>query len=733
VENLEQLEGLLEKNERNVKLFRENNEEAWKKKCAYCCFTAAEFSRGYSAKQKKWYEKYRSEASVAYTAPFITLDLDHCDGNEEWQRVSKIVMGKYGSLEESPLAWAFLSPSRALKMVFRVEEYNNVKEEQLRLYDWLEVKDEHRDLSTFNLSRATFLTGRDDTLFINADRLFAEYEPRAVVKTVGNSDGDDVFMQDPEIDGAVLRQMQGEWLSGMGYADECVPVGKRHHVSLLMYIDFAHLFGFDSQKMVDGLKLVAENREEAVAIAEWACKKMGNDPCGRCSRLMERLKKSRNLSLTGNQICAEPDLPEHLPENMELLLKQTPREYWKQAAAALLPMLGTLACGARSRYIDGRVQSPTFLVGIIGEQSSNKSYIADLDKVVMEPLRIEDALSRKEMQKRREERAALEKSQVRPKEYDGVIRIISASRSLAALQKMMENAEGLHLYCFASELDTMNRAQKGGPWADMSDFLRNAFDNDEFGNDYKNDESSALRPRAFYNQLTLGTPDSYVEFFRGNITNGLGTRFLLPRMRVEYAADFPQHDHWTEDERGRVQELLQMMMEEGKGEEHDYELPKTTEVVRAFCSEMRQTLTKAGRNSETLCINEDFKRCAVMAFRAGLVAYLLNEKVEDSSVTDFVWFIARYALSCHWDFLGEAEVYSKEHPVTFLSVSGSCRSDRMLSCLPGEFTTDDVLMERFLSDLPTDNIANLLRRLEKSGKIRRSGKDCWIKCSDVKL
>jgi len=731
VTNEEQLDEVLTENNKNIALYRETGQKKYKERAAYACFTAAGFSEGWTEKKngtRRLCKMYRSEGTTTGLTPLITLDIDHVDGMVEWERVKTILLEKYGELEQSPLAWAFLSPSKALKLVFWMGEYQSIREVQQGLYDELQVREENRDLSTSNFSRATFLCGPDDTLFINGEKLFGEYEPMVILRE-NKDDEPQIFEPEPLDDVDLLKKMQEEWIREYGYDDGNVPKGHRHEVSVKMYCDFAPLFGFKPELMVDNLRIIEENREVALPIAEWACKTKKADPLGRISKLMRRLKARHNLQLSGSEICAEPELPAHLPHNMELLLKETPRQYWKQACVALLPMLGTLASGARSTYFDGRHHSPTFLVGIIGEQSSNKSFIADLDKVVMESLREMDDIERKQKQENKEQRASVDKGQQKPRAYKGVIREISASRSLGELQSMMENAEGLHLYCFSSEMDTMNRSQKGGPWADMSDFLRYAFDNERFGSDYKNDDSSALRPRAFYNQLTLGTPDSYVEFFKGNITNGLGTRFLLPKMPIEFAQDFPQHEHWTEEEQEEVKQVIQDMMKEGNGIEHHYELPRCLEVAHDFCHEVCQKMTMAGQNSETTCINEDYKRCAVMAYRAGLVAYLLNNKVEDETVTDFVDFVAHYALSCHWDFLGDAEVHAKEHPKTFITQMVGTKWKRMLSHLPSEFTLDDVMLECWVSDISTDNLRAQLRRMMKNGTIVETGKERWVRAA----
>ena len=101
----------------------------------------------------------------------------------------------------------------------------------------------------------------------------------------------------------------------------------------------------------------------------------------------------------------------------------------------------------------------------------------------------------------------------------------------------IDMAQGLHVFAFAPEIDTVTKAFKRG-FSNLSDLQRCAFDNSEFGQDYASDTSFSGNVKIFYNTLYSGTPGAMRRFYT-NSEDGTMSRTLFVTLPDQFGKKMP--------------------------------------------------------------------------------------------------------------------------------------------------------------------------------------------------
>ena len=209
---------------------------------------------------------------------------------------------------------------------------------------------------------------------------------------------------------------------------------------------------------------------------------------------------------------------------------------------------GAMFCTLMSRcwyeHFTGNKQRMNPQVYIIGMPADGKSFVDDLNKMIMSPMKAADAVGRKaeeDYQRKLKERQNSSKAaKGEPlKVPEIMVRYCTGKTSNSVFFTRMRNAHEevdgedmpLHLYMFDSELDAVTSAQKGGNWIDKHDIELKAFHNEETGVDYKNLDSANGIYNVYYNSVCTGTPLSLSRKINlRNVNDGLCSRIAFFRM-----------------------------------------------------------------------------------------------------------------------------------------------------------------------------------------------------------
>ena len=209
---------------------------------------------------------------------------------------------------------------------------------------------------------------------------------------------------------------------------------------------------------------------------------------------------------------------------------------------------GTMFCTLMTRctytHYDGQEHRMNPQTLIIAPPASGKSGVDTLNKQVMSVLRAQDQISRnalKEYKRKRKERTTSSKEQKQAAlvEPQGMIRVLLSNTSNNQFYKRLVNAREevdqelmwLHVYMFDSELASANKANGGADWIGKRDMELKAFENEDAGSDFANDDSVNDFVPVHWNMVTTGTAIALAKkFTMANINDGLATRVAITPM-----------------------------------------------------------------------------------------------------------------------------------------------------------------------------------------------------------
>ena len=409
---------------------------------------------------------------------------------------------------------------------------------------------------------------------------------------------------------------------------------------------------------------------------------------------------------------------------------------------------GTMFCTLMTRctytHYDGKEHRMNPQALVIAPPASGKSGIDTLNKQVMAALRAADQISRdalKEYKRKRRERTTSTKEQKQAAlvEPQGMIRVLLSNTSNNQFYKRLMNAREevgqelmwLHVYMFDSELASANKANGGADWIGKRDMELKAFENEDAGSDYANDDSVNDFVPVHWNMVTTGTAIALAKKFTlANINDGLATRVAIAPMdplRYKMVARGSQHRNLERDSRlkqwGFWFDRQQGHLDIDRLVDHAYEL---CEQSAAESEEMKDDVLDTLRR-RAVFYAEWFTvpRIVARLRRAdGTTAPMEELTVTDD---DLRWATAMYDAVLYWQdyFFGQMLQESWENGKRcFQPRQRTSRNAQIYAQLPGEFTTKDAV-----NILGTnENAVNAqLSRWVKSGYIERQSQGRYKK------
>lgn len=203
-------------------------------------------------------------------------------------------------------------------------------------------------------------------------------------------------------------------------------------------------------------------------------------------------------------------------------------------------MFGTYLTKAWWRHYDGNPYRLSYIVYVIGDAASGKSFLIRQDQHIMQYLRNQDAAGREWERQAKEDRLRRATSSKEAKReamaiLHPIIRYVPSTISNAKFYQRSQDAKELvdgeemhlHLYTMESELATALRSQVGS-WAGKIDLELKSFQNEYAGVDYANEQSVNGLIQVNWNQIISGTQEALQRKLKqSNITDGYVTRLAL--------------------------------------------------------------------------------------------------------------------------------------------------------------------------------------------------------------
>lgn len=345
--------------------------------------------------------------------------------------------------------------------------------------------------------------------------------------------------------GVPVRKIAEEYVEWKGEPEE----GCRHNFYNQMVIDFRGICNNSPQILIDVLPLLGADRRERMSQCESLCKRNTSPKLPRDFYFWlerqgyyvdraEEMAESAAARQAQNAYAEEHrmlDCMPELPPVFREFVSVAPREFKIPTLFALCPVIGTVATYLSAEYYDETVQTPTFFTIIEAHAAEGKSFVKrifslDADRTfpanLLDDIVRRDCLSNARMNLWNEftaKKGANDKGKTRPKVSTRIMEVIT---SQADMLPVIKDNQGMHAFMFAPEVDTLIKGMRAGGNGDKSDLYRMAFDNDAYGQSYRNSGSFRGKVPLYLNMLVTGTPGQSDKLFT-NVEDGSVMRWPI--------------------------------------------------------------------------------------------------------------------------------------------------------------------------------------------------------------
>ena len=413
------------------------------------------------------------------------------------------------------------------------------------------------------------------------------------------------------------------------------------------------------------------------------------------------------------------DLPA-LPRVLELICRRIPEGFRPAMVIAALPILGALATRVRFQYLDKQEHSFSFMSCITAPAATGKSFIRKPVNLLLTPIDRQDDIERKKEEQYKDALRAAKNSKMQPTNPRACPRNNGINVSIAKLLQLLSYSDGRHLIGIGEEIDTLVKSERAGVWSQKSDIYRLGFDNAKYGQNYMSDTSFSANVPVYYNLLLTGTPGGMYRFFK-DVEDGLVTRFCFAQLPDMFGSDIPAFDNYTPAEEREIIAIAESL-DQAEG--------------TIACSHVGVRIRRWLNDKRELAIREDSraidtlrKRSAVIGFRAGMLAYLLNGKKYDKAVGDFAAWVAEYIFQNQMQLFGSKFEEVAQSQIVVNEKRSQVTS--LLALLPETFTRNELMALRARNGQST-RVEMVISRWRSAGFITTTTKNTYTKTAKAK-
>ena len=685
-------------------------------------------------------------SSNAVPSGLVMLDIDHIDDPRDF--FSRWIAQQLTS--ENKIYFVAITPSgHGLRVIAEREPEESIPAAQKRLATWFALTE--FDAVTKDLARASYLMPWSYVLYCEPTGLnfgtpeqeaivtthFAQLEAQSHTTTLPQQNvsetpaegaqpaqsAHNIGEADPTFRGieyaAIVRELEN--LLGGTPA-----MGERNQFYFTLVRYMRYICDFNADKCVAvlpdyGLSL---GERHATAMSSVNRPRKGDMP-----ELLQRAITAAEHASTAsegeapasNLIASSPNSLPPLPRVLELICRRLPEPFRPAMVIAALPILGALATRVRFQYLDKQEHSFSFMSCITAPAATGKSFIRKPVNLLLTPIDRQDELERKREEEYKEALRAAKNSKMQPTNPRACPRNNGINVSIAKLLQLLAYSDGKHLIGIGEEIDTLVKSERAGVWSQKSDIYRLGFDNAKYGQNYMSDNSFSANVPVFYNLLLTGTPGGMYRFFK-DVEDGLVTRFCFAQLPDMFGADIPAFENYTEAEERESIDIAEC-------------LDKAARTIA--CSHVGVRIRRWLNEKRDIAIREDSravdtlrKRAAVIGYRAGMLAYLLNECVYEKSVGEFASWVAEYVFQNQMQLFGSKfEEVAQSQLV--MNERKSCVVS-LLQQLSEQFTRNELMALRARNGQST-RVDMVLNRWKSSGFITQVDKTTYKKTPKAHL
>ena len=660
-----------------IKLLDQNDTDELarlKKQLPIVCFHAREFKNA------------RRKNDNALPSGLAMLDIDHVEGValDLANRMAKSV-----DLKQNAIAFIAVTPSgHGIRIVGERRPKESLPQAQQRIAQLFGVAS--YDACTKDLARASFVSPWsyvvyfNPALFVVPDlELLPDAQPVEVhtEPTPASSTPQPVPVSEQEKD--YTRRVALALLELMGGNPT---VGERNNIYYNLCRHLRTICAFSPDwlvSVVPDFALPLAERQATAASAVASARTVSKSYL--LQQAVIKVKNAENAEDEVLETIEEPaaEVLPPLPKVLQKICQRVPEPYRPALIIACLPVLGTLATKIRFDYIYQQEQSFSFMSCIIAPPAAGKSFIRKPVRLLLQPIDAQDEVERQKEEEYKNALRAAKNAKQQPENPRPCPRNNGVNISIAKLLQLLSYSDGKHLIGIAEELDTLLKSEKAGVWSQKRDVYRLAFDNAMYGQNYMSDNSFSANVPVFYNLLLTGTPNAAARFF-SDVEDGLVTRFCFAQLPDMFGADIPLFQNYTEAEQRYIVGVANSLIQaDGK----------------LYCPAVNRHIADWVRRKGEIALQEDSraidtlrKRAAVIGFRAGYLAFLLNDRRYSADVSRFALWVAEYVFRNQMELFGAKFEAAMQEQFDNRPFSRSTLS--LLESLPAEFTLAELRQAR---------------------------------------
>lgn len=514
-----------------------------------------------------WVGKCQStrKASAMVPTQFVMIDIDHTeDPDTAWVDLSEKMGAEFMA---SKLLVAHITPSlRGLRLIFAAPANIENIEACMDEYDKTLQFGKYGDYDTAckDLSRLSFLVPKSYLLYFN--RVLAQAEPTGNIVNPNKEEevqpqtltelkeSSEEFTDDEKVE---FESMEWRGFQVKIIIDKYVEVygkpssGEIHNYYNEMVKNFRCLTSNNKRCLLYLLPRFGHTAEECWSSIKSICR----------VNTLSSLPKEFYFFLKDNgfyvsrkestsplkAFMLEEKVDEKLvrpwmPPIIREIVSTAPDDFVIPVINSLMPILGTLTSYVKGVYpYDNREHTTSFFSVIYAPPGTGKGFVERFMDLLFEDIRIRDFV-----QQQRENvylRVLNRKSQndKSPDMPHTSLRLIPPKNSEAEFLQKQQDNQGYHMFTYAAEMDSWAKGVKAAG-GNKDDMIRIAWDNGEYGQQFKSPNTFKGMVNLFWNVLITGTLQQVESYFR-NVENGLVTRCCFTPIENQ---DFVEPPKWKQ-------------------------------------------------------------------------------------------------------------------------------------------------------------------------------------------
>lgn len=435
-----------------------------------------------------------------------------------------------------------------------------------------------------------------------------------------------------------------------------------------------------------------------------------------------------------------------LPPVFRELVSICPKDFKVSAINSLLPIMGTLTSYLRGKYYyDGRWHTTSFFSIIYAPAGTGKGFVTRYMEVLFEMLKLRDYV-----QSARESiylnilnrKGDNDKA---PEDPHTSLRIIPPKNSESEFLTKQKDNHGYHMFTYAAEMDSWAKGAKAAG-GNKDDMIRIAWDNEEYGQQFKSTTTFKGKVALYWNVLITGTLPQIQSYFR-NVENGLVTRCSFTTIDNQEFAPAPVWKDLSKSSLSAVRKFMDrcdrnsyvepctVTMEDvdatdaAKFEEEidwrftfrprqDVNMEWLKPTIDNFLEEQRK---KASLDYDKA--RDVFRRrVAVRGFRLGLICHALWEKPRKSDLEKCIPFINWWM---HEDLESSLKLWGAQYN-NVAEDTPNLAQRSLYNQLPERFTKNDVYVLCMKQGIKTP-VRMIVHQWAKLGYVNKETKNDYVK------